>query len=275
MSKACFECFPLVDAQSHDWDYPVTKLRTEANIEKMRCAEAKLDLLWTSIEVMIKKNTSFSILGLMSSYIPASRELARTPEWIPELIEQPRNNTCHVLTERDLNVAHFRGSTQNGRAVGPKTAINSKAKIKTRGTPKTPTTSAAAILNEVRSAKPEATLDKSIRQKIKVPKRAHKVLSALLPESKSANHQRIEIAWTELLQAMDTIGLEPEKLYGSVWMFKPKSAAECLVDVKRSIQFHEPSVVRKGQKIPSCMVRVFGRRLKHAFGWEDGMFVCE
>ena len=74
---------------------------------------------------------------------------------------------------------------------------------------------------------------------------------------------------------MNHIGFQPEKLYGSVWIFMPRgtddgadggkpkggnrrhnvnypwtasdtSPAKCLVDVKRSIQFHEPKEVRKG-----------------------------
>lgn len=109
----------------------------------------------------------------------------------------------------------------------------------------------------------------------KLPKRAYKVFSALLPSSSPQNHQRIEIAWEELLSAMNTIGLQPEKLYGSVWIFKPKGEDECLLELKRSIQFHEPKEVRKGGKIPANMVRVYGRRLKHAYGWEGGMFGCE
>lgn len=66
------------------------------------------------------------------------------------------------------------------------------------------------------------------------------------------------------------IGLQPEKLYGSVWIFRPKK--ETLVEAKRSIQFHEPKEIRHGGKIPASMVRVFGRRLKRAYGWESGMF---
>ncbi len=135
--------------------------------------------------------------------------------------------------------------------------------------------------------------------RIKVPKRAYKVLSAFLPEPTAAHHQRTEVAWDDFLQAMSLIGFQPEKLYGSVWIFTPRSSAaelvkrgkqhkpnypwqgtntappKYLVTVKRSIQFHEPKEVRKGSKMPPHMVRTFGRRFKHAFGWEDAMFECE
>jgi hypothetical protein len=65
------------------------------------------------------------------------------------------------------------------------------------------------------------------------------------------------------------------KLYGSVWIFMPRMSGECKAEAKRSIQFHEPKEVRRGSKIPASMVRTFGRRMKHAFGWVDGMFVSE
>lgn len=48
-----------------------------------------------------------------------------------------------------------------------------------------------------------------------------------------------------------------------------------LVDATRSIQFHEPKEVRKGHKMPPNMVRTFGRRLRHTYGWEKGCFQCE
>jgi hypothetical protein len=152
------------------------------------------------------------------------------------------------------------------------------------------------------------TPDETVNQdepmvRVKVPKRAYKVLSALLPEPSAAHHQRTEVAWDEFLQAMNLIGFQPEKLYGSVWILMPRGAngeteggptkrgnrrqsanypwtasdgapPQCLVNVQRSIQFHEPKEVRKGSKIPYYMLRTFGRRFKHAYGWQDGMFIC-
>ena len=55
----------------------------------------------------------------------------------------------------------------------------------------------------------------------------------------------------------------------------PKGECKIDLDLKRSIQFHEPKEVRRGNKIGKNMLRVFGRRLTHAFDFEAGMFECE
>ena len=75
---------------------------------------------------------------------------------------------------------------------------------------------------------------------------------------------------------MNDIGLQPEKLYGSVWLFKPVAERVAKgLQLNRSIELHEPKEVRRGHKIPLVMARRFSMRFKHAFGWEGGMFECE
>jgi hypothetical protein len=44
--------------------------------------------------------------------------------------------------------------------------------------------------------------------------------------------------------------------------------------LKRSIQFHEPKDVRRGNKIDFIHVRRLGDRSKRAFGWHGDTFVC-
>jgi len=63
---------------------------------------------------------------------------------------------------------------------------------------------------------------------------------------------------------MSSTGFAIEKLYGSMWQFKPSD-----LDVERSIQFHEP---HPSGKIPFRMARRYGRRLFRAYGWHAGMF---
>ena len=107
-----------------------------------------------------------------------------------------------------------------------------------------------------------------------IPPRSFKVMSALLPSPLNMRQAPREVSWDELLYTMNTIGLVPEKLYGSVWIFKPLPPGEGLVDLKRSIQFHEPKDVRRGNKIDFLHVRRLGDRLKRAFGWHGDTFVC-
>jgi hypothetical protein len=82
------------------------------------------------------------------------------------------------------------------------------------------------------------------------------------------------VSWDDFVFALNNIGLVPEKLYGSVWIFKPLPEGEGPVSVGRSIQFHEPKGVRRGNKIDLTMVRRFGDRLKRAFGWDGETFAC-
>lgn len=159
-----------------------------------------------------------------------------------------------------------------------------KTKVKTHGKP----AATDPRLHIAVDNAPRETVAAESVEKVAIPKRAFKVFSALLPSQVAAQQQRPEIPWDDLLFAMNAIGLQPIKLYGSVWMFRPVSKGDTAetesgirtvgkLDLERSIQFHEPKEVRKGAKIPKAMVRTFGRRLKHAFGWEvaDDIFSCE
>lgn len=159
-----------------------------------------------------------------------------------------------------------------------------KTKVKTHGKPAAADPRLVIPVNIIprETAPPEAV------EKVAIPKRAFKVFSALLPSPTAAQQQRPEVPWDDLVFAMNALGLQPIKLYGSVWMFHPVAKGEVAetdsgiqtigkLSLERSIQFHEPKEVRKGGKIPKAMVRTFGRRLKHAFGWEvaEDIFSCE
>jgi hypothetical protein len=113
-----------------------------------------------------------------------------------------------------------------------------------------------------------------LRQAVKVPKRDFKVLCALLPSPATISQAPREVSWNDFISALNTLGLVPEKLYGSVWIFKPLPVGRGLVRADRSIQFHEPKSVRHGNKIDARMVRRFGDRLKRAFGWDGETFAC-
>ena len=247
-----------------DFDYPAAKRYTEANVDKMRKAEAGLDEFWAEIEFSVKTRTSLSVTDISNSRLLEPRELYRTPEWIPPLVAR---SAAPVLRKVDSNTPRFGVASTADVLIRAKP----KAKIKTRGI-SAATTYHASEKKIPASWEPENATSESPTA-IKVPKRAYKVFAALLPSPSAESHQRVELAWDELLQAMNTIGLQP--VYGSVWSFTPKAHGECMVEVKRSIQFHEPKEIRRGSKIPANMVRTFGRRLKHAFGWESGMFGCE
>jgi hypothetical protein len=79
-----------------------------------------------------------------------------------------------------------------------------------------------------------------------------------------------EVAWSDFLYAMVSMGFVPEKLYGSVWQFSPDPDK---LDVDRSIQFHEPHGANT--KILYRIARRHGRRLNRAYGWDGSSFILE
>lgn len=73
-----------------------------------------------------------------------------------------------------------------------------------------------------------------------------------------------EVPWTDFLHAMVATGFEVEKLYGSVWQFRPHN-----LGVSRSIIFHEP---HPSSKLPYTTARRYSGRLNRAYGWEGSIF---
>ncbi len=263
LEDACWEAKLLDNPLSGVFDYPADKSYTEANIRQMRVAELALDSLWFGLELYLQHTSNLSPFRLMHHAMMGPRELQRTPEWIPFTAQRslmPASTTT-LPTMTSSRVIQSRSKSENEiRRLAPK--------VKTKGAASLPATEHGGGPHDG----PPGQDNLSVPQRISVDRRTFNVVSALLPEIGNDNHQRVQITWQEMLQGLNSIGLQPEKLYGSVWLFKPKKKNECLVEMKRSIQFHEP---HSGGKIPPNMVRVFGKRLTHAYGWEGGMFVAE
>ena len=132
-----------------------------------------------------------------------------------------------------------------------------KVKMKTRGVPRPP-------LSTITNTQCP-TVEPDIQPVFEVSERALKVFSILFYTQSSEAENIGEVAWSDFLHAMSSVGFAVEKLYGSVWQFTPAE-----LDVDRSIQFHEPHPT---SKIPSTVAKRHGRRLNRAYGWHGGMFV--
>ncbi|KAF2770944.1 hypothetical protein EJ03DRAFT_381702 [Teratosphaeria nubilosa] len=137
---------------------------------------------------------------------------------------------------------------------------HTKTKPKTRGTPAAQPDHdppAAAAAGTSASALPDA------QPTFHLDARALKVFRTLCftPYISSTPD---EVPWAGFLHAMAATGFVPEKLYGSVWNFRPTG-----LDVERSIQIHEP---HPSGKIPDRHCRRHGRRFGKAYGWHGGMF---
>jgi len=97
-----------------------------------------------------------------------------------------------------------------------------------------------------------------------VDARAHKVFKTIFLNPTISSTPGV-VPWLDFVHAMTGTGFQAEKLYGSVWLFKPT-----LLDVERAILFHEP---HPSGKIPYRICRTHGRRLNRAYGWTSENFV--
>jgi hypothetical protein len=186
--------------------------------------------------------------------------LQRTPAWT-----EPERKNSHTP---DMNLCVpfsqlLTGNQKSDEQTLRKSLIQpAKEKTKTRksGNPKTPATEAETDIPEAQGqAWPQFVLNA----------RALKVFKTLFL-TPSVTSTPGEVAWSDFLYAMASVGFIPEKLYGSVWQFSPdqdKLAAE------RSIQFHGPHGANT--KILYRVARRHGRRLNRAYGWDGSSFKLE
>lgn len=188
------------------------------------------------------------------------RSLQRTPEW-DEPVKQTKKKQKKddLAITKPLSELYFDLELRTERTVdhGPRPAKPPVAKRKTKGVPG-PFAPAAPTSPD--NDEPHSRLV------FQLDVRAHRVFRTLF-YTPSLNATPGEVPWTDFLHAMVSTGFAPEKLYGSVWQFKPTK-----LDAERSIQFHEP---HPSGKLPYKTARRFGRRLNRAYGWEGGMFVLK
>jgi hypothetical protein len=240
--------------------YPAEKHRTQTTVEAMRLAEANLDAFWAAVDRNLRAGMDEGLQDTaLWKLLSSERTLKRTPEWIePEKISEisPQNVDIESLVKPlsdmyfDLELRTERTVDRSSRSVQP------AARAKTKGTP---ASSAPTI--------PTPAADKADTQHtFQLDNRSFKVFRALF-HTPSLGSTPGEVPWMDFLHAMVSTGFEPQKLYGSVWMFSPTG-----LDVERSIQFHEP---HPSKKLPYRTARRFGRRLNRVYGWNGSMFTLK
>lgn len=241
--------------------YPVDKRRTKENVQALRSAEDNLDEFWKAVDQIMYKDANNLENTFVRKLLTQSRSLQRTPEWAEP--STPATNEkgakAAVANVDDLIIplsSFFFGLT----APKPEPVPPQKIKVKTRGTtiaPADPTTTG-------KTPTPDTSDDK--QPTFAVDARSIKVFRTLFYNPNITSSPG-EVPWNDFLHAMTTTGFMAEKLYGSVWQFRPTN-----LDVERAIQFHEPHP--KG-KLTFTMARRIGRRLNRAYGWMGSMFVPE
>lgn len=240
--------------------YPIAIRRTRENVEAMRSAERNLDLFWHKVDQDMESKSSAFVGGVVHRLLTQDRRLQRTPEWIEPVRAnaQPSIEELYIpFSQLLFDHQESKKRTQHGSS-GPLP----KEKIKTRKLGYAQVSAAEArdiIAPAEAQGEPHFTLNA----------RALKVFKTLF-FTHSMTSTPGEVAWADFLYAMVSVGFAPEKLYGSVWQFRPDPAK---VDAERSIQFHEPH--GGDSKIPYRIARRHGRRLNRAYGWHGSTFMLE
>lgn len=242
--------------------YPIDKRRTKENVKVLRNSEKSLDAFWDFLNQVVQTKGGMPGDPVVSGMQSQSRTMHRTPGWV-EPIPEPKKTQTSQTTDRNVEALYkplsaLQFGLDTNKADGPG-ENPTKTKVKTKGNAITPPATAADV-------PPEDPTPSNPQPSIPVDARALKVFRTIFHNPSAAAPQG-EIPWQDFLHAMASIGFAAEKLYGSVWQFRPVS-----LGVSRNIQFHEP---HPRGKIPFLIARRIGRRLSRAYGWDLDMFTLK
>lgn len=247
----------LAEPSQGRFAYPVEKRRTKESVAALRNAEANLDAFWTKIDELMRSGVRDLKGTATERLLSQPRVFQRTHEWIEPAVTKSRNKKqsnpdIDALSQSisDLGFHCASGEEPSPRPLPP------KSKVKTKGTPAATTKEPAPAGGAEADSHPSFTVDA----------RALKVFRMLFfnPDLTSSPG---EIPWKDFLHAMAATGFMAQKLYGSVWQFRPTA-----LEVERPILFHEP---HPHAKIPFIVARRIGRRLNRSYGWFGGMFALK
>ncbi|RDW93396.1 uncharacterized protein DSM5745_00718 [Aspergillus mulundensis] len=254
------EAASLCDPSGGRFHYPFEKRRTKENVNTLRKAERHLDDFWQAVDKVLLAKVGDLRDTAVGHLLYQSRILRRTLEWTePEnRLPAPAERSQATTSERDI-YASYQAISMVYRGLSAKEldVPHSKAKVKTRGAqqPQDPAAPTGAMLQlDLSDSNPTFAVDS----------RALKVFRAIF-FNPAISSTPGEVPWSDFLHAMVSVGFKAIKLYGSVWQFRPT-----LLDVERSIQFHEPHPTGK---LAFYVARRYGRRLYRAYGWVGETFV--
>ncbi|KAJ3169023.1 hypothetical protein HDU87_000897 [Geranomyces variabilis] len=245
--------------------YPFEKRRTRENVEKLQYAEANLDRIWAEVDRIVRDKAGNLKGTALWRLLSQDRTNRRTPDSVEPAATSESAGPETTKAEAPLkpfspvNFVLWSETTEHE-------PVKAKTKIKTRGTPtSTAMSSDSTTANEASSLETDAA-PACPQPVVTVNTRAAKVFRMLF-FNPGAAFTPGEVAWTDFLHAMSTMGFRAEKLYGSVWHFLPTWDS-----IERSIQFHAP---HPGGKLAFHTARRIRRSLFRAYGWDGPMFVAE
>jgi hypothetical protein len=246
--------------------YPIWRSKNEETIRLLRTAESDLDKFWNAVDNHIMEKLSDMGESHLQSWLKQPRDLHRTAPWV----EPPTNKVPSATLSLHQSVQELDLTRQQltERTISDWAPVSqTKAKVKTRGNVNPVELEGDA--HEGENAGVEMQGEASVgtvvvhRPKFVLNARALKVFKTIF-FTPSINGTPGEVAWTDFLYAMKSIGFAPEAIGGSMWHFHPET-----VGVKHGIVFHSPHTA---SKMPYHVARRHGRELRRAYGWEGHMF---
>ena len=242
----------------HKFNYPSNKRRSLATTQRMQEAEGMLDMFWRQVDQQCSGEVGKTVHQLLEGVLK-ERPILRTSDWeIPAIDHKvDQNSQADFASTRLANMELEAKTEATVSALEIKKEVPQKSK--TRGIPSEQSQSAP---------KPAQIHPEAIQGKLyKVSKRGFKIFTTLFYSPSNEDQQPPgEIAWSEFLSAMASVGFVIQKLDGSAWIFAPNTDVDIF---GRSIIFHEP---HPSSKIPFQVARRFGRRLERTYGWTSACF---
>ncbi|KAL8688951.1 MAG: hypothetical protein Q9224_004760 [Gallowayella concinna] len=237
--------------------YPVGHKRTLHQVDRMRRAEAKLDIFWEQVDKKMMNHTRKTLLEWMGDRI-AVRDLHRTQPWepeapkpvrpAPETIFQPFPMPAPSSTERlptELRIkAKRRGEPSTAFPVASSTAIDSSIDSQA-GCP-------TGAWDNTEPSHPSFTLSSKV----------YKIMSAFFPTSAQDRTSR-KIVWKDFLHAMFTLDFHIQKRHGSEWYFEPSWKRNAPITI------HEP---HPSHEMRFDKIRFEANRMARKYGWTSETF---
>lgn len=184
------------------------------------------------------------------------RQLQRTSDWIEPNDRAQRKNRDGELDTASSQFPTLELESRTEKTVSPALIAQENVKPKTRGASRVLPSTEAKDIDTVGPAKDVTPI-------FEVSKRGYKVFTTLFYSS-TEEQPPGEVAWSEFLSAMASVGFSMQKLGGSAWVFAPTND-----EWKQSIIFHEP---HPESRMSFQMARRFGRRLWRTYGWSSENF---
>ncbi|KAL1873962.1 hypothetical protein Daus18300_003836 [Diaporthe australafricana] len=269
-SEAMREAFRRGIPRGGKFAYPIEKRRSKENVESLRRAESNLDGFWHHFDGKMSQKAGNIESTAVHRLLSQPRAFQRTPEWVnepsaktsaPESMKSrhedaDRENVTELISAMIIDQFDH-GENDVQTCIPPP----QKRKVKTRKAASTSTTEV-----ETTAEIPDPSGHANFQSRVEVDSRTFKVFRTLF-FNPAATSTPAEISWTDFLRAMACMGFSIEKLYGSVWIFRPTTN-----ELQQSIQFHEP---HPRSKLLFTTARRFGRRLNRAYGWTGSMFILK